>query len=191
MALLTITDNRHKAINLEVITTDTSNFRVVCPIDNKLFLITENLAGIIIEDLSFEELIRIDRENEHTTKCGSFYNCFIRCHRCYGSGVINWIDKIFKKTAPSSRFDYHPFRFIRNYDDIFYQGQYNFYGRKSPALFSIPNLPEAFEYCDKCFGTGISVNNHDLKIWRYNEETYKPKSPFTEIDYLNFKLHQI
>jgi len=192
MAFLTITNNKHKAINLEVMTIDTANFRVACPlIDDKMFLVTENLMGMIIEDLSFKELIRIDRENEHTTKCGNFYNCFIRCHKCYGSGVVNWVDSIFNKFTPSYRSDYHQYKFIRNDHEIFYQGHYNFYGRKYPALFAIPNLPEAFEYCNKCFGTGISVNNHDLKIWRYKEENYNPESPFNEIDYLNFKLYKL
>jgi hypothetical protein len=193
MAFLTITSNKHKAINIEVMTIRTENFRVVCPlIDNKMFLVTENLMGMIIDDLSFKELIRIDRENEHTTKCGSFYNCLIRCNTCHGSGIINWVDNIFNKFTPSHRSDYHQYKFIRNEYAVFYQGHYNFYGRKYPALLSIPKLPEAFEYCNKCFGTGISVHNHDLKIWRYKEEEdYKPESPFLEIDYLNFKLYKL
>lgn len=197
MALLTITNNKHKAINLEVMTIETSDFRVLCPLrDNKLFLITGNLMGMIIEDLSVQELIIMNNENEHSTKFGSFYNCFIKCHTCYGAGVINWIDKIFKKPAPhcftSHDDEYSQYRFDRNIDNIFYQGHYNFYGEKFPALIAIPELPEAYEYCNKCFGTGISVHNQDLKIWRYKEEEdYKPKSPFLEIDYLNFKLYKL
>jgi hypothetical protein len=160
MGHITVKNSRYRSVDVEVVTLNTENFRVVSQLnDNKLFLVTTGLLGVVIENFSLKEFFQLEASDHYLGKYGSTYSFFIPCRKCHGCGIISWIDKIV-----GVQDQYLQVKFTKNKGGYFYRGIVHIEETLYEALYQISELIEGYEYCQKCYGTGININSKVLKL---------------------------
>lgn len=166
MGYITIKNRHYKELNLEVLTFNTNNFRVISALKEKeIFVVTSTLLGVVLENLSVNEFLEIHSTEEYAATFGYPYSFFNLCNKCGGRGTLSWMDKI---VGVSNRklgiFDGHEFEFVKNKMMYHYEGTICIDDTTYNALYQISELIDGDEYCDKCFGTGIHLNGKILKL---------------------------
>lgn len=195
MGNITVKNINYRHLNLEILTFNSSRFRVVAELENRsLFLVTSSLLAVILEDLDLKSLLEINsKDNYWAAFYGSPYSFFIPCNKCFGQGTISWIDKIYNpsvngRPTPSHFHTYNTkeveaiSKFVPQKELQFYEGTVLINDTINYALYRLAELQtEGYEYCDKCFGTGISIDSRILKLKDDYSSGDEIESPFNNI----------
>jgi hypothetical protein len=120
-------------------------------IGNRLLITLARYGKFGIHHITMEELLEANKYNLKLERPYKFVTYKAACIMCYGAGRVDWIQKTrFDPKAKLPMSKDCTDHYVRDKSVVTKLGAY-LYG-------SVPKIPEGFEICPNCKGTGLNVN---------------------------------
>lgn len=114
-----------------------------------------------IYEITLKEFIKIIRAKSKASYQFSYVMSSLRCCRCGGTGIIDWVEKI-TRSNQNQQLNLQPLNVdFKRDDDSSKLHILDYYG--NVALTSSPKLKLGDEICYECYGCGIRLNNFNYR----------------------------
>ena len=127
-----------------------TQWKAIKPLDNSIEIYI-NDSVFFIDGINVQILNEINAENKPAKFKYEFISSTLKCMKCNGTGIIDWVDKV-TKVKENVNYSISTKRYIRDK-----KGQISILtsDHGDHILTSVPKKKLGEEYCSECYGCGI------------------------------------